>query len=344
MTAATLAATPTYARRPVPWRRLAWVAWRRYRTTVAGVAVLLGVEAAYLVIRGHEMRTAYAAAVACRPQSAPSCRFAFDNFHTIYANVGFLGGLLVWTPAVIGAFAGAPLLARELETGTFRYAWTQGAGRMRWVVAHLVAGALGVAVLSAAFGALMTWYDHPLVASGIEPRLHTSEFPITGVAVVGWALLAFSVGVLVGLVSRRVVAALAVTLALWTGIAFLTAERFRAHYEAPLVTRGLRFSGSDLSVRQWWTHGGVTASGSQINRTLQGIGVQSTGGGNFKAGPGSSTVDPVHYLIQHGFIQWTSYQPDSRYWPFQWIEFGWLALLSVLLLGATIWLVRRRAG
>lgn len=209
MTTSALAATPTYARRPVPWHRLLWVAWRRYRTTLGATVALLGLVAVYLLVRGHQMRTAYAAAQACRPQSAVNCRFAFDNFHNTYANVGFLGAMLVWIPAVIGAFAGAPLLARELETGTFRFAWTQGVGRLRWLVAHLVPGALGVAVTSAAFGALITWYDHPLVASGIEPRLHASEFPLTGVAVVGWALAAYALGVLVGLVSRRVVPALA---------------------------------------------------------------------------------------------------------------------------------------
>ena len=29
------------------------------------------------------------------------------------------------------------MLARELETGTFRYAWTQGFGRWRWTLAKL---------------------------------------------------------------------------------------------------------------------------------------------------------------------------------------------------------------
>ncbi len=41
-------------------------------------------------------------------------------------------------PALIGAFIGAPVLAREFETGTFRYAWTQGFGRWRWTLAKLV--------------------------------------------------------------------------------------------------------------------------------------------------------------------------------------------------------------
>ena len=345
MTTPLLVATPANTRRPIPWRRLLWVAWRRYRPTLCAIAAFVGVLATYLLIRGHQMRTAFAAAQACRPQSAASCRFAYDSFHTTYANVGFIGGVLVWTPAVIGAFAGAPLLARELETGTFRFAWTQGVGRLRWVFAHLVPGVLGVAVVSAGFGALIAWYDHPLVASGIEPRLHTSAFPLTGVAVVGWALMSYALGVLVGLVTRRVVPALAVTLAVWTGLAFLAAEVLWPHYHTPLDTTRLRLAGGDLTVHQWWTRGGVRVSDAQLNQALQAAGLPGMNGGSVQAKPGmASTVDPIHYLIHHGYSQWTSYQPDSRYWAFQWIEFGWLASLSLLLLAATIWTVRRRGA
>ncbi len=345
MTSSALTATPTYARRPVPWSRLAWVAWRRYRTTLAATLALLGLVSVYLLVRGHHIRSAYAAAQACRPQTSPTCRFGYESFHNTYGSVGFLGALLVWTPAVIGAFAGAPLLARELETGTFRFAWTQGVGRMRWVLAHLVPGVLGVAVVSAAFGALVTWYDHPLAASGIQPRLQTSEFPLTGLAVVGWTLVAYAMGVLFGLVSRRVLPALAATLAVWTGLAFLTAESLRPHYRAPLSTSSLQLPQADQPIQQWWTRGGVRVSEAQINQALQAIGVQSSGGGgNFTAGPGSSSVDPMQYLLDHGFSQWTSYQPDSRYWSFQWIEFGWLAGLSLLLLAVALWMVRRRAA
>ncbi|MGH3497322.1 MAG: ABC transporter permease subunit [Nocardioidaceae bacterium] len=345
MTPSILTATPTYAQRPVPWHRLGWVVWRRYRTTMATVVALLGLVAVYVVIGGNRMRTAYAAAQACRPHSAANCRFAFDNFHTMYANVGVVGAMLIWIPGVIGAFAGAPLLAREFETGTFRYAWTQSVGRMRWLVAHLVAGALGVAVISAVLGVLITWYDQPLVHSGVEQRLHESEFPLTGMAVVGWALAGYAIGVLAGLVSRRVLPALAATLVVWTGLGFLAANVFRAHYQAPLVTSHLQLAASDLSVQQWWTKSDVGVSETQINQVLQSLGVQSiNGGGNFQAGPGSSTIDPVQYLLQHGYTQWTSYQPDSRYWPFQWMEFGWLAVLSLVVLATTLWLVRRRSA
>jgi hypothetical protein len=48
-------------------------------------------------------------------------------------------------------------------------------------------------------------------------------------------------------------------------------------------------------------------------------------------------------LSQHGYTLWASYQPASRFWPFQWIEGGWLLAQSVLLIAVTVWLVRRRA-
>ena len=60
-------------------------------------------------------------------------------------------------------------------------------------------------------------------------------------------------------------------------------------------------------------------------------------------GAGPSSGNPLQCLVQHGFTFWTSYQPASRFWPFQWIEGGWLLALSVLLMAVTVWLVRRRA-
>jgi hypothetical protein len=39
-----------------------------------------------------------------------------------------------------------------------------------------------------------------------------------------------------------------------------------------------------------------------------------------------------------------TYQPQSRFWPFQLIEDGWLLGLALILGAATIWLVRRRSA
>ena len=60
--------------------------------------------------------------------------------------------------------------------------------------------------------------------------------------------------------------------------------------------------------------------------------------------PGNFNGSPAQCLSRHGYTQWSSYQPGSRFWPFQWIEGGWLLALSVLLIAASVWLVRRRAA
>jgi hypothetical protein len=54
----------------------------------------------------------------------------------------------------MGAFVGPLVLARELETGTFRYAWTQAFGRWRWTLAELVMLGVAVTAIAGAFSVL----------------------------------------------------------------------------------------------------------------------------------------------------------------------------------------------
>jgi ABC-type transport system involved in multi-copper enzyme maturation permease subunit len=44
----------------------------------------------------------------------------------------WLSALVVVIPGILGMFWGAPLVAGELESGTFRLAWTQDVSRRRW--------------------------------------------------------------------------------------------------------------------------------------------------------------------------------------------------------------------
>ena len=90
---------------------------------------------------------------------------------------------------------------------------------------------------------------------------------------------------------------------------------------------------------------GKPASLAMINQTLHAVGIQAlspTAVSPRPRDPGQLRR-PVQYLIHHGYAQLTTYQPASRFWPFQWIEGGWLLALSLLLMAATVWRVRRRA-
>jgi ABC-2 family transporter protein len=250
--------------------------------------------------------------------------------------------LLQAVPAMIGAFVGGPVLARELETGTFRYAWTQGFGRWRWTLGKLVLLAITVTAAAGAFSVLFSWYYQPYLADGWQIPFGPLVFGLRGVAFAAWTLAAFAIAALAGMLIRRAVPAIAATLAVYAGLAFATGLWLREHYITPLVTHGTNLPGSAWIIGHWYAKDGRLVSRSAISQELRGYhGASAT-----RVGPNSvrTVVDPIQYLTQHGYMNWTSYQPASRFWPFQWIEGGWLLALSVLAIAATVWLARRRAA
>jgi ABC-type transport system involved in multi-copper enzyme maturation permease subunit len=353
MTALTMPARPKRdaGLRPVPWRRMAWVTWRQHRAALGGVAVFLGAFAVYLWLTGLQMH--HAEAAYCHPAGSVGCAI---NFTGRYGETAIIVSIaLQAVPALIGAFIGAPVLARELETGTFRYAWTQGIGRARWAVGKLVPLAVAVTAAAGAFTVLFAWYNQPWVAAGYVIPFSARVFGLLGFAFAGWTLAAFAIGVLAGMVIRRAVPAIAATLAVYAGLAFATGLWLREHYMTPLVTSNPNLSGAAYTtideamarrgmpwiLSNWYTRNGKPVSQSTINQVLQQYHpqVKQVAPGQF-----AGTLNAVQILAQHGYTHWTSYQPASRFWPFQWIEGGWLVALSVLLIAGTVWLVRRRAA
>jgi hypothetical protein len=61
-------------------------------------------------------------------------------------------------------------------------------------------------------------------------------------------------------------------------------------------------------------------------------------------GPPKVKETMAQAFAQHGITEWWRYIPVSRFWPMQFIEAGWLLVLSALLIAGTVWLVRRRAA
>jgi len=349
MTALTVTARPGNDAdlRPVPWRRMAWVTWRQHRFTLAGVAGLLGALATYLLLTGLRVHHAYAAVAACRPAGSLACSNALSDFDNAYwSTAEAVAVLLQVVPALLGAFAVAPVLARELETGTFRYAWTQGFGRARWTLAKLVPLAVAVAGAAGAFSVLFSWYFAPFADQGLQTRLPPLAplvFDLHGVAFAAWTLAACSIGALASMLIRRVVPAIAATMAAWAGLALAAGLFLRQHYLTPLVAHTPNLPGSAWIISSWYTgRNGKPLSQAAVSQFLQGYHPAAA----TQVGPNSfqTTVDPVGYITQHGYMYWVSYQPASRFWPFQWIEGGYLLGLSVLLIAATIWLVRHRAA
>jgi hypothetical protein len=339
---------PDASLRPVPWRRMIWITCRQHRFALSGVAALMGVLAVYVWILGRQLHHAYTAAIACHPASSIACGDLISGFNGI-DNVLTNGYVLQAVPALIGAFVGAPVLARELETGTFRYAWTQGFGRWRWTLAKLVLLAVVVAAAAGALSVLFSWYYQPYFAARNQP-LFLSEvspfapglFPLRGVAFAAWTLVAFAIGGVAGMLIRRVVPAIAATLAAYAGLALGAGMFLRHHYLTALVTSKPNVPASAWITSQWWTKGGSFAFTGlpPMDLLQQFCSSLPARAGKFKPLPGTL----AQCLSQHGYTRWTSYQPASRFWPFQFIEGGWLLAFSLLLIAATVWLVHRRTA
>ncbi len=325
--------------RPVPWRRMAWVIWRQHRAALTGVAVLLGGFAVYLWLTGLQIHHAYA--TYCHPANSFACLATFSGKYGPAASVVSI--FLQAVPALIGAFIGAPVLAREMETGTFRYAWTQGIGRWRWTLGKLVPLAVAVTATAGALSALFSWYNQPFIAAGYTMPLATRLFNLIGIAFAAWTLSAFAIGVLAGMLIRRAVPAIAATLTVYAGLAFTAGLVLRGHYMTPLGTNAMKLPDSAWAVSQWYTKDGrfafTSPHSSQFIRAVRELCPGSFGGSD-----PSTMQPPPQCLAQHGYTLWTSYQPGSRFWPFQWIEGGWLLALSMLFITVTVWLVRRRAS
>ena len=107
------------------------------RVQAITAAVALIAFAALLAATGPHLASLYAAS-GLRGCQGASCGQQASSFlqqvnsTSPYAAVYTLSILVIaLTPAVIGLFWGAPLLAREPETGTFALAWSQSVTRSR---------------------------------------------------------------------------------------------------------------------------------------------------------------------------------------------------------------------
>jgi len=189
-----------------------WLTWRQHRAEArAGGLVLLAVVGA-LVYFGLRLRaTAREVGLSACLAAGGDCESAFARMEHDYHWLPPFATALVGLPLLAGMFWGAPLIAREIEAGTHRVAWTQTVTRLRWVSTKL-ALLLGVTAGAAAgLAALCTWAFAPLIPV-FGQRLSGNWFDIGGVAPVAYVLFAVALGALLGAVTRRVVPAMAATL------------------------------------------------------------------------------------------------------------------------------------
>jgi hypothetical protein len=346
---------------------MTWLTWRQFRPQAIGAASVLAVLAGLFLITGPHLAHLYAASAlaACHsPGGCPQLAGQFlaeakaDTAVPILFFAGF--GILIALPAIIGAFWGAPMITRELESGSYKLAWNQGVTRARWLTVKI--GILGLAAMATAglLGLAFTWWVSPIDQAGGFPssmtqlsRLSPEMFADRGIVPAGWAAFAFVLGVAAGLTIRRTVPAMAVTLAVAAALAILWPGLVRSHLVTPrTVTAPLTATALSAAIM---THAGemilpvgqpgtpVRLPGAWIvtNRTFTPAGrvfvlprVAACQNGSL----GSPACD--NWLLSRHLRQTVRYVPASDFWPLQWLETAILLAAAIGLGGLCTWRVR----
>jgi hypothetical protein len=358
-----------------------WLTWRQFRPQAIAAAGALIVLAIVLAVTGPGVRSAYTSSglSACHAHCAATVTSFMTDLSPLDSLI-WIGTILVMylAPALMGLFLGAPLVARELETGTHRVAWNQSVTRTRWALAKL--GLLGLAAIATAglLSLMVTWWASPVdqaisslhgqgqvgvggksAAFGLA-RLDPVMFGARGVVPLGYAALAFALGVTAGVLLRRTVAAMAVTLVVFAILQFVVPNAVRPHLlppthaTAPVNARDTSISlnttantgrseiqliGKDFAPAGSWLLSNDTITPSGAVFTVPPKACTFAPG----AAPGLAGLAGCRKALAAMHLrQVITYQPASRFWPLQGIETGLYLILAAGLGWLCVSQVRRR--
>jgi ABC-2 family transporter protein len=355
-----------------------WLTWRQARAAAAMMAAALALLAAVLALTGPGLADDYSSGIAaCTNQSGGCAEFFQRFFHDNHNAFLAVTAIALVLPALVGLFWGAPLIARELEAGTHRLVWNQSITRTRWLAVKL--GLVGLAAMTAAgLGSLaVSWWAGPLdkSAAGDFPRMAPLVFDARGIVPIGYAAFAFALGVTVGMLVRRTLTAMALTLVVFVAVQIAMPLLVRPHLIPPIrstvevnasnvdqlvVAAGGGSSWARLQAPDTGTDAGrlagawvlssqtIDPSGRAIDTIpLPRIGACAPPRGGpaqppLGAKPGVELSDCFAEINRLGYRQRVSYQPSSRFWSFQWYETAIYAGLALGLAGFCLWWLRHR--
>ena len=316
-------------------RGLPWVTWRQHRLGLIGAVALLGGVSVLLIWSRISIHRSYSdlGLNHCTDYSTPQCRSAMDLFLQQYQGWGqFLPRFLTFVPVLLGVFVGAPVIAKELESGTFRFAWTQGRSRVQWTVIKIVLLGLALTAAALSFSALFAWWFTPFVPA--MGRMESGQaYEVLGVVFAARTLFAFTLGVFLGAVIRRSIPAMAATGTAWLLVAWPSVLWLRPRIEKPISVPD---NANLVTQNGWVVHSWIQDPGGHHLSELQLFRLAQSTGQNTR-------VSFEQFLTAHHYTRWVSYQPDSRFWHFQLIEASAYLALAILFGFAATWWVARRA-
>ncbi|RAO08186.1 hypothetical protein ONO86_06590 [Micromonospora noduli] len=334
-----------------------WMTWRQFRTPALATGTLLLALLGGLALTWSEV-TQLARETGYTGCQGDACRAAGEAFLQALQpgwasefHIAAIGALYL-LPALVGIFWGAPLVARELESGTYRMVFSQSVSRGRWLLVKLAAGCGAAALGAGLLSLVLTEWAQPIDGASAD-RMNPLVFAARGIVPIGYATLAFVVGVATGLLLRRTLAAMAVTLLVVISLQIAAPFVVRPWLAQPVTTVSpLQFDG-DYGISMSPDTGRMTVQVQPDRRgdwivsstTITSTGAEFTGPADMtQCGPRASGGREAcqSWLGKQNLSLKVSYVPGSKFWDLQWREFGALFALTVALSLFSLWWVRRR--
>ena len=335
-----------------------WLTWRQFRAQTVVAAASLAGFAVIFGVTGPNLAHAYAASglASCRGNctSLSSTFLSQVKSDSVYPLLYFAGGAALYlTPALIGTFWGAPLVSRELEAGTLRLTWNQSVTRTRWMAAKL--GLVGLVAMATAglLSLMVTWWSGPIdqvggfpVTAGQLSRFSPLVFDARGFAPVGYVAFAFTLGVTVGVLTRRTLPAMAIVLACVAVVQLGWPSVVRPHLIPPATSTST--ASVNVSTARVGHEGelavpvtGMPGAWIVSNQTITPAGKVFVLPDVAACNTGTQQQCNRFLATQH-LRRRITYQPASRFWAFQAYETAIFVVLSLALAGFSVWRIRSR--
>jgi hypothetical protein len=333
---------------------MTWLAWRQYRAQAIAGAFALGIVGLFFVLGGAQMWHTYHATGLERCLGIPgaSCEELTRAFKDRYTYTDFVGVTFLLMPVLVGMFWGAPLVARELEAGTHRLAWTQSVTRRRWILTKLAVIGGSTVVFSALFSLGFWWWSHAQVITGwnsFEPGL----FDLLGIVPVAYALFAVALGVALGAMIRKTLPAVFATLGVFVAVRVVFMVFIRRHYLPPKTFVSQLGLGIPNLGSGAWRLGEriVDASGAAVSTssgpTINGVDLTYLSAHCPGISPAIGKIPSKDAVLECfsrlGFRSIQTFHPADRFWTFQAIEAAIFVGLAALLVVYILRRVRRLA-
>jgi hypothetical protein len=344
-----------------------WLTWRQFRAQAWVALAALAAIAITFAVTGPHLAHLYGTSGIATCQGNGDCASVASNFLDLvkgdipYEIGYFLSlGLMYLAPALIGVFWGAPLVTRELEARTYRLVWNQSVTRTWWLAVKL--GVIGLASMATAglLSLMVTLWGAPITraaalaatrnGAAYPNRLTPLLFGATGIAPAGYAAFAFALGVTAGVLIRRTIPAMALTLAVFAAVQVVMPIVVRPHLITPVRVSS---AFNSANIEQLWTGPSgmkvvepVNIPGAWIiaNQTLTPAGQQFTGPATAACVRNSASRACQASIGGLHLRQVVIYEPGSRYWALQWYETAvFLAAALALAVVCFAW-VRRRVA